>query len=263
MDRSSYSAAIIVRRFQKPQLLKDIALNRESYAPGARGAAQVTATRLGDNSKSAGAAARGSLVIDGVEVWHEERYLGANGSTTFRFEVPKEIDAGAARFVAKITDGGVVETLVKPFLVPTGKVHVAMFPEGGELIAGVENGLYLECTDALGRPIDTSGAILDDAGRRVTAFRTAHQGRARLAFVPEADTAYKVRVAGKSETTDLPAIRSEGIALRQAGLFEISCDDESGRHARATAPRAAAWAPFAAADPATAPRPSGSPRRAS
>ncbi|HIE71701.1 MAG TPA: hypothetical protein EYP98_16835, partial [Planctomycetes bacterium] len=127
---------IVVRAFRNPQLQKVIVLNRKSYAPGARGVAQVTVIRLGDNSEASGATARGALVIDGEEVWHEERHLGANGSTTFRFNVPKDVDKGAARFVAKITDGGVVETEIKPFVVPTGKLHVTAFPEGGDLIAG-------------------------------------------------------------------------------------------------------------------------------
>jgi len=211
------TAEIVVRAFRNPQLRKDIVLNRKSYAPGARGSAQVTAIRLGDNSPSSSATARGALIIDGTEVWHEERNLGANGSTTFRFEVPKDVDKGAARFVAKITDGGVIETEIKPFVVPTGKLDVTAFPEGGDLIAGVENGLYLECTDTLGRPIDTAGEIIDASERRIVSFRTAHQGRARLSFVPEEGTTYKVRLAGKSETYELPKVRKDGIALRLIG----------------------------------------------
>lgn len=211
------TAEIVVRAFRNPQLQKEIVLNRKSYAPGARGVAQVTAIRLGDNSEASGATARGALIVDGDEVWHEERHLGANGSTTFRFEVPKDVEKGSARFVAKITDGGVVETEIKPFVVPTGKLHVKAFPEGGDLIAGVENGLYLECTDTLGRPIDTTGEIVDADGRRVVSFRTTHQGRARLSFVPQKNASYKVRLAGKSETFDLSEVRDEGIALRLIG----------------------------------------------
>ena len=211
------TAEITVRSFRNPQLKKHIVLDRKSYAPGARGAAQVTATRLADNSPTSGGQARGALVIDGKEVWHEERNLGANGSTTFRFEVPKEVDRGAARFVARITDGGVIESEVETFVVPTGKIEVVAYPEGGELIAGVENGLYLECFDTLGRPIDGAGEIVDDRERRVATFRTAHQGRARLTFIPEKNARYKVRLNGKQQTFDLPTVKDEGIAIRLIG----------------------------------------------
>lgn len=211
---AAQTAEVVVRAFRNPRLAKDIVLDRKSYAPGARGSAEVLATRLGDDSPAAAATARGALILDGEEVWHESRNLGANGRATFRFQIPKDVDQGAARFVATITDGGTVETEVEPFVVPTGKVHVAAYPEGGELVANVENSVYLECTDTLGRAIDTAGEVVDDRERRVARFLTAHQGRTRLSFVPEAGQSYKVRLAGKTTTFELPEVQKEGIAMR-------------------------------------------------
>ncbi|HEU4420175.1 MAG TPA: MG2 domain-containing protein, partial [Planctomycetota bacterium] len=209
------SAEIVVRSFQPPQLRKSVVLDRTTYAPGARGAATVTAERMGGGGAS-GAIAKAALVIDGSEVWTEQKTLGSYGETTFRFAVPTNVDNGAARFVATITDGGVVETEVKPFVVPTGKVLVAAFPEGGDLVAGVENGLYLECSDPLGRPVDTAGELRDERGQ-VAKFRTAHQGRVKLTFVPREGSSYHVRLAGHEEMHALPAVQPKGIALRLPG----------------------------------------------
>jgi hypothetical protein len=212
------SVDIVVRPFQPPQLQKTIVLDRASYAPGARGAATVTALRLAAGGGGAsGASARGALVLDGEEVWHERRVLGADGTATFAFTIPKDVDKGAARFVATIDDGGIVETEVKPFVVPTGKVSVAAFPEGGDLVAGVENAVYLACTDALDRPIDGAGELLDGRGRQVAKFRTQHQGRAKVGFVPRTGEAYRVRLAGHEATFPLPEVRPDGIALRLLG----------------------------------------------
>jgi hypothetical protein len=211
------TAELVVRSFRNPQLDQEIVLDRKSYAPGARGAATVTATRLGDGQPCSLAKVRGAVIVDGNEVWSEESGLGAQGEITFRFQIPKEIERGAARFVAQVTDGGVVESAIEPFVVPTGKVAVVAFPEGGELVAGIENGLYLECTDALDRPIDTTGELIDADGRRVASFRTQHQGRVRMTFVPEKGATYRVRVAGKAETFELPAVRESGVAMRLLG----------------------------------------------
>ncbi|MCB9878817.1 MAG: hypothetical protein H6835_14575 [Planctomycetes bacterium] len=209
---------IVVRAFREPQLQKQIVLDRKSYAPGQRGSAKVTALRMGDNAApAAGGKVRGALVVDGDEVWHEDANLDAKGGATFRFDVPREVEHGAARFVATVTDGGVVEAEVEPFVVPTGVVQVAAFPEGGELIAGVENGLYLECTDTLGRPIDGTGELVDDREQRVASFRTAHQGRAKLSFVPAAGHAYRVRFAGQADAIELPEVKQQGLALRLLG----------------------------------------------
>ena len=179
-------ADIVVRTFQPPQLQKRIELDRSSYAPGARGAATVTVARLAAGGGGAsGASCKAALVLDGTEVWSEKRALGAQGDATFAFVVPKDVAQGAARFVATIDDSGIVETEVKPFLVPTGKVLLAAYPEGGELVAGVDNAVYLECTDPLGRPVAGAGEVLDERDRQVAKFRTLHQGRAKVAFVPK------------------------------------------------------------------------------
>lgn len=212
------TAEIVVRSFRAPLLQKEIVLDRMSYAPGARGAAAVTVKRLAaGNLGAVGASARGALVIDGTEVWNEKRVLGALGEATFAFVIPKDVDKGAARFVATIDDGGIVETEVRPFVVPTGKVHVAAFPEGGELIAGVDNGLYLELTDALGRPVDEAGEIVDERGRRVVSFRTQHQGRVRLSLLPRTGSTYQVRLVGQREPFALPEVKEQGLALRLLG----------------------------------------------
>lgn len=210
-------AEIVVRPFREPQLDKTVVLDRKSYAPGARGSAAVVVRNLADDAPAAGAVVRGALVVDGDEVWSQEAQLDRDGQSVFRFEVPDEVERGAARFVATVTHGGVVEAEVEPFVVPTGRIDVAAFPEGGALVAGVENGLYLECTDPMGRAIDTAGELVDDREQRVAAFRTTHQGRCRLAFVPEHGRSYRVRVAGNRETFELPAVQQDGIAMRLLG----------------------------------------------
>lgn len=211
-------AEIVVRSFRPPQLQKQIVLDRMSYAPGARGAATVNVTRLAAGGGGAiGASARGALVVDGTEVWSEQRVLGALGEATFAFVIPKDVAKGAARFVATIDDGGIVETEVRPFVVPTGKVLVAAFPEGGDLIAGVECGLYLEITDPLGRPVDENGEVIDERGRQVAKFRTQHQGRVKLSLLPRKGSTYRVRLVGQPEPFALPEVKDSGVALRLLG----------------------------------------------
>ncbi|MEO6596384.1 MAG: MG2 domain-containing protein, partial [Planctomycetota bacterium] len=216
------TAEIVVRSFQAPQLKKTIVLDRTTYAPGARGAATVTAERMGGGGAS-GATAKATLVIDGTEVWTEQHALGAYGEATFRFTIPMAVDKGAARFVATVNDGGIVEAEVKPFVVPTGKVLIAGFPEGGELIAGVLNGLYLECTDTLGRPVDGTGEVVDERDQQVAKFRTAHQGRVKVTFVPREGSVYRVRLGGHDEPFALPEVKTTGIALRLPGT-DIAAD---------------------------------------
>ncbi|MBL8728137.1 MAG: hypothetical protein JNM25_06885 [Planctomycetes bacterium] len=208
------SVEIVVRPFQTPRLDARIVLDRASYAPGARGSAAVSAERLGAGGVAAGAMATGTLVVDGSTVSSEKKALDARGRATFGFTVPTQVERGAARFVAVIDDGGTIETEVRPFVVPTGEVLVACFPEGGDLVAGVENSVYVECSDALGRPVDTTGELLDAKGERLLKFTTTHQGRVRLAFTPREHGSYQIRLPGHVDPFPLPAVAANGIALR-------------------------------------------------
>ena len=205
----------VVRSYQAPRLAKTLVLDRKTYLPGQTGSAEVRVERMGGGA-AAGATVRAALVLDGSEVWTSDAALDASGRSVFRFVVPREVQQGAARFLARVEDGGVVETEMKPFVVPTGKVAVASFPEGGELIAGVENRVYLEATDPLGRSVDTQGTVHDARGDVVATFRTEHQGRARVVFTPRLGNHYVVRTVATAPSVEfaMPAVRAEGIALR-------------------------------------------------
>ena len=75
------------------------------------------------------------------------------GEASFRFQVPTQVEQGAARFVATITDGGIVETEMKPFVVPTGRVLVVYegFTEPAEYYPSVIGAEWIDRED---RPAD-------------------------------------------------------------------------------------------------------------
>jgi hypothetical protein len=206
--------AFVVRAFQPPQLEKKIDLDRKTYAPGESGVAEVHVGRVGGGIP-AGASVDGSLVLDGAVVWSESAELDEEGSALFRFQVPAEVARGEARFLARIVDGGVVETEVEPFVVPTGKLAVSFYPEGGDLVAGLACRVYADVRDPLDRPIDARGRIVDGAGRTVTSFATEHQGRGRFVLTPREGEHYRFEIdEPRAAAVELPLAQSSGVVLR-------------------------------------------------
>lgn len=202
-----------VRRFQAPRLKKTLVLDRESYAPGQTGSAQIEVARLA-GGPAAGATALAMLVVDGETVQTTQVTLDAEGRGTFAFAVPADVLRGEARVVARIEDRGVVETTLEPFVVPVGRVDVAFYPEGGDLVAGVENRVYAEVTDPLGRPVAARGRVVDDAGREVAAFDTPHHGRARFSLTPASGRTYRLELdSPPSPPVLLPAPVATGVTL--------------------------------------------------
>lgn len=206
-----------VRAFQPPQLAKTLELDAKTYAPGESGSAELDVQRV-TGGPSAGADIAAALWIDGERVWREAYTLGADGKAVIAFTVPDEVERGEARLVARITDGGVVESAVETFIVPTGHVDASIYPEGGELAPGVAQRVYVELADVLGRPVDGRGQVVDDAGRKIADFATTHQGRGVFTAAFEAGATYALELESPSEARfELPAVKTGAVALEATG----------------------------------------------
>ncbi len=204
----------LVRRYQPPRLKKELDLDRETYAPGAHGSAELAVERA-EGGIPAGAVVEATLLVDGEETWRESGALDAEGRAVFAFEVPATVERGEARLLARVTDGGIVETALEPFVIPTGAVEVDFYPEGGDLVAGVANRVYAQVSDPLGRPISARGRVVDDRGREVAPFETLHQGRARFEIAPERGRAYRLELDEPAASpVELPGAAPSGVAIR-------------------------------------------------
>ena len=80
---------------------------------------------------------------------------------------PSRSSKGEGSLSVKFTDGGNVETLVKPIPIVLKKLEVEFYPEGGDLVAGAANRVYFQARTTLGKPADLEGP---GRGRRPAAW---------------------------------------------------------------------------------------------
>ena len=115
-----------------------------------------------------------------------------------------------------IQDGGTVETATKTIPILLHAMDLAIYPEGGDLIAGLPNRVYLEGRTPAQKPADMAGVIVNAAGKEVARFRTEHEGRGRFSFTPAKGEAYSLRVtepAGIKTVFPLPAVKASGAVI--------------------------------------------------
>src|SRR5205085_1148826 len=96
----------------------------------------------------------------------------AGGAVTVAFVLPARIDKGAGSLSLRFTDGGNVETVVRPIPIVVRQLQVEFFPEGGDLVAGVPNRVYFQARTMLDRPAELKGRIVDDKGKFVADVQT-------------------------------------------------------------------------------------------
>ena len=106
------------------------------------------------------------------------------------------------------------------------KLLVSFYPEGGHLIAGVENRVAFEAVDQYGEAINISGVISGSDGQSQT-IRTEHMGRGMFTITPSdkrLEACFTFR--GKKYDISLPRAEQQGVAIRMSGdKVEIAAKD--------------------------------------
>jgi len=223
----------VVQHYEKPRLHKELEFTRKSYGPGDEVVAGGRVARIEGGLPVADQPVTATILIDGKryradgkEDANAEIPLRTDGSgtVTVRFLLPAQIDKGAASLSLRFTDGGNVETIVRPIPIVVKRLLVEFFPEGGDLVAGAPNRVYFQARTVLDRPADLKGRIVDDKGKVVTEVQTlnddkqagANQGMGTFELTPVAGAAYELKIdapVGIEGTYWLPKIMADGVVL--------------------------------------------------
>jgi hypothetical protein len=108
--------------------------------------------------------------------------------------------------------------------VPLGRagLKAEFFPEGGELIAGTSNRVYLRLQASKALPADLVGIVEDSKNQEVASVKLELEGSPRtlvlgcFSFTPKADEAYRFHLSAARKVVDrfdLPSVLSSGVAL--------------------------------------------------
>lgn len=105
--------------------------------------------------------------------------------------------------------------MVKP-VVNQQSAYLQFFPEGGDLVQGIESRVAFKGTDQRGMPIPVAGDIVDSKGKKVVSFSSVHDGMGYFRLHPDGAEQYKARwkdPAGTSKETNLPSAKQKGLVL--------------------------------------------------
>ena len=65
------------------------------------------------------------------------------------------------------------------------KNFLQFFPEGGDMVEGIESRVAFKATDIHGLPYKVSGEIIDSKGKSITKFSSMHDGMGFFNIKPE------------------------------------------------------------------------------
>lgn len=104
-------------------------------------------------------------------------------------------------------------------------IETLFFPEGGHLVAGLENRVYFRIRGRQAAPVTIQGRVVDSADRTIVLASSGEQGRGSFSMVPRAGEAYRLRFTtpgGADHTAALPAVgkRRPVVMSTGVGVFE-------------------------------------------
>ncbi len=186
-------------------------------------------------------APNGSLVADSVREGITAKSVGWG-----EFPIPKDLPEGRYTVHAISLDHEfplvrrqfVIAADHPPRLKLDVEFRVSFRPEGGELVAGMENRVSFSARNGPGKPVTVSGAMVDGQDRAVAAVETTHEGMGSLQFEPQAAQQYRLEVdqpsAGQAEIK-LPPVSGNHSAVLTTGLGVIEPGAPLEFNVRATA----------------------------
>ncbi|MDE6116965.1 MAG: hypothetical protein K2G33_05590 [Duncaniella sp.] len=128
------------------------------------------------------------------------------------FDLPKIEGDFTSKEMAKYGRGKFVYTRPKPGT--ENKLNLKFFPEGGNLVQGLESNVAFEATDKYGHPLDISGIITDENSDTLAQLTTAHEGKGSFRFTPiRGETKAIVMYNGKKHEFRLPDPLDSGYVM--------------------------------------------------
>lgn len=96
------------------------------------------------------------------------------------------------------------------------RFDIQFFPEGGDLVNGIQSKVAFRMTDESGTGVDFNGAIISEANDTVVRFRPAKFGIGSFIFTPEKDKLYKAVIKPANESRiiqHLPPVHDNGFVM--------------------------------------------------
>lgn len=100
---------------------------------------------------------------------------------------------------------------------PRPKLNLTFFPEGGEIINGLENRIAVKAEDAFGNGLEAEGKIINSRGDTISLFKTQKFGLGDFMLLPNSGDVYYAAVVkfnGMDFTYMLPKRKESGFAMK-------------------------------------------------
>lgn len=154
--------------------------------------------------------------LDGKQYITKQDVTDADGLTYIKFKLPKELKTNDGLLNVMIDYNGSTESISRSIPIVLNKIKLQLFPEGGDLVSGLQSKVAFRALNEFDKPADIEGIVLTEKGVKVASFNSFHQGMGAFDFIPQSGETYKIKITRPEsieETFTLPEALSRGYVM--------------------------------------------------
>lgn len=211
-----YEKELQVQKVVLPNLKMKLDFDRKAFGPGDHVTAsldlQTNANRPLANHDFSYVAS-----LDGATLSTLKGSTDAAGKATIKFDLPEALATNDGLVNVLIQYNGLTESVSRSIPIVLNQIDLSFFPEGGDLVEGLDGRVAFRALNEFGKPADIEGVVVDDKGRHVSSFKSYHMGMGSFDFEPLSGRSYTAQITkpeGIAKDYALPEALPRGYALQ-------------------------------------------------
>jgi hypothetical protein len=157
--------------------------------------------------------------LSGQQILTKSDVTDEEGIKYVTFNLPKELKTNDGLLNVMIDYKGSTESISRSIPIVLNKIKFTLFPEGGDLVSGLQSNVAFRALNEFDKPADVEGIVVNESGTQVASFNSYHQGMGAFKITPKSNEKYSVKILkpeGITETYPLPSAFDRG--------YVINCD---------------------------------------
>jgi len=154
--------------------------------------------------------------LKGKKILSKKGKTNSEGKAKVNFDLPKNLTTADGLLNISIQYNGQVESISRSIPIALNNIALEFFPEGGDMVEGLETNIAFAAKDEFGKTSDVEGFVLNSKNKKVATFASFHKGTGAFSFTPQKNQKYTVKISkptGISRTYQLPEALPAGYIL--------------------------------------------------
>ncbi len=214
-DSSFFEKELTVQDVVLPALKMKLDFDRKAFGAGDEVSAKIK-IETNENKPLSSYKVKYVAQINGEKIVEEAGITDAIGYKTIKFALPAKLKSNDGLLNIMIDYQGQTESISRSIPIVLGKINFSLFPEGGDLVRGIESKVAFRALNEFGKPADVEGIVLNSKGKKVADFSSYHNGMGAFEITPALGEKYIAKItnpAGINEAYSLPEPLARGYVM--------------------------------------------------